>query len=184
MIKKSGFAILSAVTYSVLEAIIFGYSYFIIFALILFFVLASDIIIFNKGAGRDLFRIKTERRMLNPNGRKYMKKEIELFFTNPTKKVIAFHYYDTLSDVFRIDGDYDGDISLAPGERRRITYEIASIAIGKYQIGPLILFAQDPMKLCITRAIIEMIDEVKIGPSYADIHTQRSERLSNFLFPG
>ncbi len=182
MIKKSGFAILSAVTYSVLEAIIFGYSYFIIFALILFFVLASDIIIFNKGAGRDLFRIKTERRMLNPNGRKYMKKEIELFFTNPTKKVITFHYYDTLSDVFRIDGDYDGDISLAPGERRRITYEIASIAIGKYQIGPLILFAQDPMKLCITRAIIEMIDEVKIGPSYADIHTQRSERLSNFLF--
>ncbi len=182
MIRKSGFAVLSAVTYSVLEAILFGYSYFIIFTLILFFVMASDIIIFNKSAGRDLFRIQVERRMQDPNGRKYLKKEIELFFTNPTRKVIAFHYYDTLSDVFRIDGDYDGNISLAPGERRRVTYQIASVAIGKYQIGPVILFAQDPMKLCITRAIVEKIDEVKIGPSSADIHTQRSERLSNFLF--
>ncbi|MCL5782759.1 MAG: DUF58 domain-containing protein [Candidatus Thermoplasmatota archaeon] len=182
MIRKSGFAVLSAVTYSVLEAILFGYSYFIIFTLILFFVMASDIIIFNKSAGRDLFSIQVERRMQDPNGRKYLKKEIELFFTNPTRKVIAFHYYDTLSDVFRIDGDYDGNISLAPGERRRVTYQIASVAIGKYQIGPVILFAQDPMKLCITRAIVEKINEVKIGPSSADIHTQRSERLSNFLF--
>ena len=182
MIRKSGFAVLSAVTYSVLEAILFGYSYFIIFTLILFFVMASDIIIFNKSAGRDLFRIQVERRMQDPNGRKYLKKEIELFFTNPTRKIIAFHYYDTLSDVFRIDGDYDGNISLAPGERRRVTYQIASVAIGKYQIGPVILFAQDPMKLCITRAIVEKINEVKIGPSSADIHTQRSERLSNFLF--
>ena len=182
MIRKSGFAVLSAVTYSVLEAILFGYSYFIIFTLILFFVMASDIIIFNKSAGRDLFRIQVERRMQDPNGRKYLKKEIELFFTNPTRKIIAFHYYDTLSDVFRIDGDYDGNISLAPGERRRVTYQIASVAIGKYQIGPVILFAQDPMKLCITCAIVEKINEVKIGPSSADIHTQRSERLSNFLF--
>ena len=129
MIRKSGFAVLSAVTYSVLEAILFGYSYFIIFTLILFFVMASDIIIFNKSAGRDLFRIQVERRMQDPNGRKYLKKEIELFFTNPTRKVIAFHYYDTLSDVFRIDGDYDGNISLAPGERRRVTYQIAAVAI-------------------------------------------------------
>ena len=80
MIRKSGFAVLSAVTYSVLEAILFGYSYFIIFTLILFFVMASDIIIFNKSAGRDLFSIQVERRMQDPNGRKYMKKEIELFF--------------------------------------------------------------------------------------------------------
>lgn len=182
MIKKSGYGILAAVTASVLESILFGYDYYIIFSLLLFFILASDIILFNKGPANDLFRVEVERRMVDPYGRKYQGKEVEVIFKNPTKRVITFHFYDTLSDIFHVKGDFDGDLALAAGEVRRLTYEISPYAIGKYQIGPLILYIQDPMKLCITRAVVPKIDEVMIGPAYADIHTQRSERLSNFLF--
>lgn len=182
MIRKSGYAIFAAVTASVLESILFGYDYYIIFSLLLFFILVSDVIIFNKGAANDLFKVEVERRMTDAYGRKYLAKEVEVLFTNPTKRVIAFHFYDTLSDIFHSSGDFDGDLVLAPGEVRRLTYEISPYAIGKYQIGPLILYIQDPMKLCITRAVVPKIDEVKIGPAYADIHTHRSERLSNFLF--
>ncbi len=182
MIKKSGYAILAAVTASVLESILFGYDYYIIFSLLLFFILASDIIIFNKGVANDLFRVEVERRMKDPYGRKYLAKEVEVIFTNPTSRVIAFHFYDTLSDIFHAEGNFDGDLVLAPGEVRRLTYEISPYAIGKYQIGPLIMYIQDPMKLCITRAVVPKIDEMKVGPAYSDIHTHRSERLSNFLF--
>ena len=182
MIRKSGYGILAAVTASVLESIIFGYDYYIIFSLLLFFILVSDIIIFNNGAAKDLFSVEVERRMVDPHGRKYQSKEVEVFFKNPTKRPITFHYYDTLSDIFHIKGDFDGDLVLAPGEVRRMTYDISPYAIGKYQIGPLIMYIQDPMKLCITRAVVPKIDEVMIGPAYSDIHTQRSERLSNFLF--
>lgn len=182
MIKKSGYAILAAVTASVLESILFGYDYYIIFSLLLFFILVSDVLIFNKGSANDLFKVEVERKMLDPYGRKYLAKEVEVIFRNPTKRVIAFHYYDTLSDIFHASGDFDGDIVLAPEEVRRLTYEISPYAIGKYQIGPLILYIQDPMKLCITRAVVPKMDEVLIGPAYADIHTHRSERLSNFLF--
>lgn len=182
MIRKSGYGILAAVSASVLEAILFGYDYYIIFSVLLFFILASDIIIFNKGVANDLFKVQVERRMVDPYGRKYQNKEVEVLFTNPTPRTIAFHYYDTLSDIFHVNGDFDGDVVLAPDEVRRVTYEISAYAIGKYQIGPLIMYIQDPMKLCITRAVVPQIDEVKIGPAFADIHTQRSERLSNFQF--
>lgn len=182
MIKKSGYGILAAVTASVLESILFGYDYYIIFSLLLFFILVSDIIIFNKGSANDLFKVEVERRIADEYGRKYLSKEVEVIFKNPTRRVIAFHFYDTLSDIFHVKGDFDGDLVLAPGEVRRLTYDISPYAIGKYQIGPLILYIQDPMKLCITRAVVPKIDEVRIGPAYADIHTHRSERLSNFLF--
>lgn len=182
MIRKSGYALISAVTSALLEAIFFGYSYFIIFALVLFFIIASDIIVFNKGAARDLFRIRVERIMKDDHGRKHQPKEISVRFTNPTSRTITFHYYDTLSDVFRTSGDFDGEISLDPGKSVERNYSIESVAIGKYRIGPLIMYIQDPMKICITRSIMEKIDEVKIGPAISDIYTQRSERLSNFLF--
>lgn len=182
MIRKSGYGILAAVIASVLESIVFGYDYYIIFSLLLFFILASDIIIFNKGTANDLFKVEVERKMTDNFGRKYQDKEIEVTFKNPTRRQITFHYYDTLSDIFRASGDYDGNMVLGPEEFRRVTYKISAFAIGKYQIGPLILYIQDPMKLCITRAIIPKIDEVQIGPAYSDIYTQRSERLSNFLF--
>ena len=182
MIKKSGYALISAVTSAVIEAIFFGYRYFIIFSLVLFFIIASDIIVFNRGPARDLFRIRVERIMKDDHGRKHSPKDISVKFTNPTGRLITFHYYDTLSDVFRISGDYDGEVTLYPGQTEERRYSIESIAIGRYRIGPLILYIQDPMKICITRSILEKIDEVKIGPALSDIYTQRSERLSNFIF--
>ncbi|WMT44923.1 MAG: DUF58 domain-containing protein [Cuniculiplasma divulgatum] len=182
MIKKSGYALISAVTSAVLEALFFGYRYFIIFSLVLFFVIAADIILFNKGTATDLFRIRIERFLKDDHGRKHQPKEIRVRFTNPTSRTITFHYYDTLSDVFRTEGDFEGEIALSPGQTVEKAYSIESIAIGKYKIGPLITYVQDPMKICITRSILEKIDEVKIGPALSDIYTQRSERLSNFLF--
>ena len=182
MIKKSGYALMSAVTSAVLEGIFFGYRYFIIFSLLLFFIVAADIVLFNRSTATDLFKIRVDRVLKDDHGRKYQPKEIMVKFTNPTSRNLTVHYYDTLSNVFKTGGDFEGEISLAPGQVVEKNYTIESMAIGKYRIGPLILYVQDPMKICITRSIIEKIDELKIGPALSDIHTQRSERLSNFLF--
>ena len=42
MIKKSGLALLGVMSYGIVESIIFGYDYFIVFSFILFFIICSD----------------------------------------------------------------------------------------------------------------------------------------------
>ena len=182
MIKKSGLALLGILSYSILESLIFGYDYFIVFTFILFFIVSSDIIIFNRVTTQALERIRTDRDIGQDFTRKYQGKEVKLKFRNPNRNLVKFHYYDTISDNFTVEGDFEGEISLAPGEEKTVTYVLKPLSIGKYEIGPLKLYSEDPMKLCVENVEIEKADTVRVGPSMSDVFTQRSERLSNFLF--
>ncbi|EQD76646.1 protein containing DUF58, partial [mine drainage metagenome] len=89
---------------------------------------------------------------------------------------------DTLSDVFSLYGDYSGFVSIKPGETIEKHYKIAPNSIGKYKVGPIKIFSEDPMRLSYIQMVSEKIDEVKVGPSSSDTFTQRSERMSNFIF--
>ena len=44
------------------------------------------------------------------------------------------------------------------------------------------MYTEDPMKLCLAQVKVSKIDEFKIAPAMSEIHSQRSERLSNFIF--
>ncbi|HKJ96610.1 MAG TPA: DUF58 domain-containing protein, partial [Thermoplasmataceae archaeon] len=102
--------------------------------------------------------------------------------TNTSRKTIFFHYYDTLSDVFRARDDFEGAIGLARGQSVEKVYYLSSTAIGKYNVGPVKLYVEDPMKLCLGVRAARKITELKVSPATSEIHTQRSERLSNFVF--
>ena len=182
MIKKSGLALLGVLSYGILESIIFGYDYFIVFSFILFFIISSDIILFNKLTSPALEKIRAERILQSDFTRKYQEKEVIIKFFNPNRRIIKFHYYDTLSDNFTPAGEYEGEIALKPLETKYVKYSFKCLSIGKYEIGPLRLYNEDPMRLCIENVAIEKASTVRVGPSMSDVFTQRSERLSNFLF--
>lgn len=182
MIRKTGWLLLSVTSYGVLESILLGYSYYIIFSMIIFFIVASDILIFNLSDVKDLHLVDVERTIDNTSARKWQEREIRLKFTNTSRKTIFFHYYDTLSDVFRARDDFEGAIGLARGQSVEKVYYLSSTAIGKYNVGPVKLYVEDPMKLCLGVRAARKITELKVSPATSEIHTQRSERLSNFVF--
>ena len=88
MIKKSGLALLGVMSYGIVESIIFGYDYFIVFSFILFFIICSDIILFNKYTSPALENIRVERKMENDFTRKYLEKEVTLNFYNPNRNLV------------------------------------------------------------------------------------------------
>jgi len=65
MIRKTGWLLLSVTSYGVLESILLGYSYYIIFSMIIFFIVASDILIFNLSDVKDLHLVDVERTIDN-----------------------------------------------------------------------------------------------------------------------
>ena len=182
MIKKSGYLLLGVLAYGIIESLFLGYSYYIAFSVILFFVVSSDILLFNHGVGTNILDVSVERSVPGNFSRKREVIDVELRFINKGKKTVYFHYFDTLSDAFRSSGDYEGFLVLGPGEDAKKTYSLTSTVIGKYNIGPVKIYTQDAMKLCISEFVLPQVDEVKVAPSLTDIHTQRSERLSNFIF--
>lgn len=182
MIRKTGWLLVSVISYGVLESILLGYSYYIIFSMIVFFIVAADIVIFNISDVKDLHKVSVERTVENSSARKWQEREIRITFANTSGKTVHFHYYDTLSDVFKATGDFEGSVSLRKGQTIEMVYRLHSTAIGKYNIGPIKLFVEDPMKLCLGIRSVRSINEMKISPSTSEIHTQRSERMSNFIF--
>lgn len=182
MIKKSGFALIAVILFGEFEALILGYGNFLLYVTILSMIIVFDIIIFNSGSGRRLKGIHVSREIKKSLGRKGQFIDVTLSFENPLPQRIYFHYYDTLSTVFKVDGEADGDLSMAPGEKITREYRIASSAVGKYRVGPIIVYAEDALRLCISSFILTQDSQVRIAPSMSDISTLRSDRLSNFMF--
>ena len=182
MIKKSGYAILGISTLSVLESLLLGLEYFIIFSLVLLFTVSSDILIFSEHRGRNMNKISVKRTADDTYQRKGRTFPVSLAFFNDSKMVVAFHYYDTLSDVFSVSGASQGYMVLKPGESRVVEYNLSSSAIGRYLVGPVIIYSEDAMKLCIKTLVIEKANEVKVSPSLSDIHGIRSDLISNIKF--
>ncbi len=182
MIKKSGLALISVVMFGEFESLILGYGNFLVYVTVLAMIISMDILIFNSGLAKKLRGIHVSREIRRNLGRKGEFIEVVLKFENRQKQRLYFHYYDTLSTVFTVEGDADGDISMAPGEAQERTYRIASSAVGKYRVGPIIVYAEDALRLCISSYILAQDSQVKIAPSMSDISTLRSDRLSNFMF--
>ena len=185
MMKKSGYAILGALIYGIAESVIYsvyGFEFLTVFFLIIFFSVCFCIIDFNRTVGRNLRFVKVRRELDTDVVKKKDRVRLILTFKNESEIRLYFNYFDTLSDVFSLFGDYKGFISLKPGEIVERRYEIMANSIGKYEVGPVKIFSEDPMRLSYVAYVSTVVDEIKVGPSSSDTFTQRSERLSNFIF--
>ena len=182
MIKKSGYLFLGTAAVGLFEGLIMGFTYFILFSSILFFTIASEIIIFNAYTTSGLRSLDIQRKVESNAIRKGGKLPVTLRFENPSSRRIAFHYYDTLSDVFTISGPSEGYISLGAGEVMNVSYTLSSLAVGKYVVGPVIVYSEDPMKMCLSMYKLERAIEVKVSPSLSEINGSRTELLSNVRY--
>lgn len=182
MIKKSGFALIAVVLFGEFESLVLGYGNFVLYVTVLAMIISADILLFNYGISRKLRKVEVEREVKKQFGRKGEFLEVSLKFRNPMNQTVYFHYYDTLSTVFNVNGNADGDLTLGPGESREEIYSIASKAVGKYKVGPIIVYAEDALRLCITSYILTRDSHVKIAPSMSEISTLRSDMLSNYIF--
>ncbi|MCL5666098.1 MAG: DUF58 domain-containing protein [Candidatus Thermoplasmatota archaeon] len=182
MIKKSGFGLLALLAYGNFEAYILGYGTFLLFVTIITAIICSDILIFNLVTANALRRVDIRRTLGKSYGRKGESISVVLKFTNATRRSIYFHYFDTLSTVFRPDQNSSGEVSLGPGETVERRYGVSSVSIGKYQVGPIIVYSEDSLRLCISSYILAKDNEIKIAPAFSDIMSSRSELLSNFVF--
>ncbi len=182
MIRKTGYLILSAAVYNLFESIVLGYDYYIVFSFVVFFIFASDFLIFNITDSRNVYNLEATVTTKSDSMRKYGKKDLFISITNKGTRRITFHYYVVTSDVFKLGGDYQGFLTIGGGETSVKKFSIIAETIGKYDIGPLSVYSEDPMHLAIEKVDINTKLEIKVSPSVEESLSGRSERMSNVLF--
>jgi uncharacterized protein (DUF58 family) len=182
MIRKTGFTLLSGLVFGLIGSTLLGYSDAILFFLLLTFVIGFDIILFNLTLASSISEISVIREVSRSYVRKGQFNDILIRFTNNSRRSVDFSYFDTLSSVFKTMGDFEGDLHLDPGQTIERKYSISATAIGKYEVGPIIIYADDPLHLALVTYPALSKDEIKVAPSTSDIFSRRSERVSNLLY--
>ncbi len=181
MIRKSGLVLLSALAFELLESLFLGYGYYIIVAAVLFFVVSSEVLIYNVSYSRDLWRLNVTR-TVSGRLRKNRSCSVTLSFTNPTTRHLRFSFSESLPDVFYVEGDSSGSYTIPPGA---CGVHLQAEADGHRPLLHWPNRCPDPGRL---RPVPgrEGYPEHAGGqggpPSIADVHSQRSELMSNIVF--
>ncbi|MGP6239555.1 DUF58 domain-containing protein [Cuniculiplasma sp. SKW4] len=185
MIKKRAYAILSFLFLGLLESYVYGlYGYDILsfFFIVLILSMSIDIILLNTTTFKAMKKLKVKRVMGKSEMRKGDRVKIELQFLNESRRTLNFVYFDTLLDVFELEGEYTSRVSLKPGGKITKIYYISPQAIGKYNVGPIKVIANDGLGMAFVEFYSKKVDVAKVAPSAKDVFTQRSERVSNLRF--
>jgi uncharacterized protein (DUF58 family) len=182
MIRKTGFTLLSGLVFGFIGSALLGYSDAILFFVLLTFIIGLDIILFNVTLASSIAEIAVIREVSRSYVRKGQFNDVLIRFTNNSSRPVDFSYFDTLSSVFKTKGDFEGDLHLDPGQTIEKKYSISATAIGKYEVGPIIIYAEDPLHLALVTYPALSKDEIKVAPSTSDIFNRRSERVSNLLY--
>lgn len=182
MIRKTGFTLLSGLVFGLIGSTLLGYSDAILFFLLLTFVIGFDIILFNLTLASTISEISVMREVSRSYVRKGQFNDVLLRFTNNSRRSVDFSYFDTLSSVFKTKGEFEGDLHLDPGQTMERKYSISATAIGRYEVGPIIIYADDPLHLALVTYAASSKDDIKVAPSTSDIFSRRSERVSNLLY--
>ena len=146
MIKKRAYSILGFLFLGLVESLVYGlYGYEILtfFFMALIFIISTDIIMLNSSTFKSMKMLKVKRKMDKSEMRKGENIKVDLFFRNESRRTLNFVYFDTLLDVFHLDGDYTSKVKIKPGETVHKTYYISPQAIGKYNVGPIKIIAND-----------------------------------------
>ncbi|KQB33453.1 DUF58 domain-containing protein [Acidiplasma aeolicum] len=182
MIKKLGYVIITAILSGLLESIIIGYSGYIIFTLILFFIVSSDIIFFNYSSARYLSNIDIRREVNTQIFRKNKTFEINIVFKNNNNNDVSFYFFDEALDILNISENHSGIIKIRKKSTVTKKYEITPRYIGKYSLGDITIIMRDIFDLAYSERKYCNTMEIKIYPSANDIRSQRTEMLSSFIY--
>lgn len=179
MIKWSAFPLLSVLVFGILESVILGYSYFIIFCCILFFTVSLDIISFHLLTARRLRSVLVRRKIVT--ARTAGNFDVDLRFTNQSAGLLYFRYADMLTDDFLPEGDYSGHILFRGRGELIKSYSIYSPFFGRHSLGPLILTASDAFGLCSFAHTVADVDHVSVSPVIAESAGMRGEPIRKTL---
>ncbi len=182
MIRKTGFAVIATLAFGLIESVILGYSYAILFFFLVIACVTADIVIFNLTTAAYLLEVSVRRDVKKPYTRKGEFVEVVLQFTNNSRRLVDFGYFDTLSSVFETKGEVKGEIRLEAGQTASKYYQISATAIGKYNVGPIIMYADDALHLALATYTLTADSEIRVAPSNADILSRRSDRASNMIY--
>lgn len=182
MIKKQAYGLLAAFSAAVYEGLFLGYTYLVLFSIAMLMALWADIVGFHLNQGKRMRGVTITRSLRESYGRKNQWVPVKLVMQNNGRKSTAFNYFDTLSDVFGARGDYRGYVVIRPGETITFNYEISPQAVGKYYVGPVNMYSEDPLRLSVLNYVAERATEIRVAPSPSDIYSARTDRMSNVRF--
>ncbi len=182
MIKKSGYLILSVISYGILESILLGYKYYIIFMILLFFIISFDVIIFNIEGSKILKNIDIYRKIDDIKFKKNKSFKIKIYFKNNNKYGVSLSFFDEAIDILKIYGESSGIINIPGNTIITREYSVIPEYIGKYTLGNISISIFDLFKISYIDKTYYDKKEIRISPSLNEINTNRSEMLSNFIY--
>ncbi len=182
MIRRAGYGILAVLTYGILESLLLGYKYYIIFAILTFFMVAFEIIYFNIAGSRAINNVSVTRKSNTLNFRKNREFTITLHFENSNSYPISIHFFDEAIDVLEISGKTFGTMTIPKKGSYDIIYSVKPRYIGKYELGNIRISISDIFHLALIQKTISVKMAIHIYPSMNDIKSSRSEMLSSFIY--
>ena len=182
MIRKAGYAILAVLTYGILESLLLGYKYYIIFVILTFFMVAFEVIYFNFAGSKAINNVSVTRNTDTLNFRKNREFKINLHFENNNSHPMAIHFFDEAIDVLEISGKTLGTITIPKKGIYDISYSVTPRYIGKYELGNIKINISDQFHLASIEKTISMKMSMRIYPSMEDIKSSRSEMISSFIY--
>lgn len=182
MIRRTGYAILAVLTYGILESLLLGYKYYIIFTILTFFTVAFEVIYFNIYGSRAIKNICVTRKSDTQKFKKNRKVNFTLHFVNNNSYPVFIHFFDEAIDVLEISGETSGTITIPKNGEYDTSYSVEPRYIGKYNLGNIRITIADMFHLAIIEKTISINMPVQIYPSMRDIKASRSEMVSNFIY--
>jgi uncharacterized protein (DUF58 family) len=182
MIRKAGYAILAVLTYGIIESLLLGYKYYIIFTMLAFFTVAFEITYFNIYGSKAINNISAIRESNTQNFKKNKKVKFTLHFVNRNPYPVSIHFFDEVVDILEISGKTYGTVTIPKNGECDISYIVMPKYIGKYDLGNIKITIADMFHLASIEKTISMPMPVHIYPSMGDIGAIRSEMASNFIY--
>lgn len=181
MIKWSTYPLLFLLTFGIFEAVMLGYSYFLIFSLILFFTVSADVLIFHSVTVERIKSLQVRRRTVPSAKSGWF--DVSLEFSSTGQGLLAFRYTDLLSDGLEAEGERSGSLIFRGKGQAYREYSVTSRYFGRHALGPLELTASDPFGLCRFRILKAETDRVAIPPLIAERAEMRgaASRSNTFI---
>ncbi len=166
MIKWSTYPLLFLLTFGIFEAVMLGYSYFLIFSLLLFFTVSADVVIFHTVTVERIKSLQVRRRIVPSAKAGWF--DVALEFSGTGQGLLVFKYADLLSEGLEAQGESSGSIIFRGRGQAYKEYSVTSPYFGRHTLGPLELSASDPFGLCRFRILKPVTDRVAIPPIIAE----------------
>ncbi len=180
MIRWSTYPLLFVLSFGIVEAMLLGYSYFIIFTVLIFMTVATDVVLFHLVTVPGLRAVRATRR-ITPSGQ-HGWFDVVLEFAGGRQGLLYFRYEDKLSEGLNIRGSRSGSVVFRGRRQSRHEYGVTSSYFGRRSVGPLVVTISDPFGLCYFSHAAAGVDKVSIPPLIAEKAGMRGFALRGSMF--